>query len=121
MPPKNITLGPGKIYMDGLEFASISDSTVEFSEDYLEEVNRDYIRKNVITDFATMTCYIKVNRIIILKLIGFWDIALKYCPNRRLTYLMEHGKNPRVKLKNYDRAIGMAMCMLLQQAEVQNG
>ena len=120
MPPKNIELGPGKIYIDGAEFASVSDATIEFSEEYVDDVYKDYIRNNITTDFATMTCEIRFTRITFLKLIGFWDIALKYCPNRRLTYLMEHGKNVRVKLKNYDRAIGMAMFMILQHAEVQN-
>lgn len=119
MPPKNIELGPGKIYIDGCEFASVSDCTFEVDDYYMDKVNRDYIRNNMIWDTATMACSIKISRMTILKLTGLWDIALKYCPNRRLTYLMEHGKNTRVKLKNYNRAIGMAMYMILQQAEVQ--
>lgn len=57
----------------------------------------------------------KLDTIAFLKIFGLWDFALKNCPNRRVAYLMQHGKNKRVKYKNFKHA-----CRLISKL-IKNG
>jgi len=106
MPPKNCArLEEGTIYIDGCEAKGIE----AFESSYDEDMARDYVLDNMQyvrkPDTAEITLTCKMNKIIFLKLIGIWDWALKYCPNRRVVHLMQFGKNNKIKIKNFYRAM----------------
>lgn len=105
MPVRNIQLDTGTIYIKGCECKGIPD--FECTEEAKANLNREISRRSYIKSIdsggVTLTC--KIRRILALKLIGLWDWAYKHCSNRRLTHLMNHGKNDKVKLKNFYRAL----------------
>lgn len=57
------------------------------------------------TRTATVTFPKKWSLYMFCKLTGWWDFVLCHCPNKRVTYLMKHGKNPKVRFKNYKRGL----------------
>lgn len=93
----------GRIYIDGCEFKGISDFSVE--SDDIEE----FVKENTVIvphyDSATITVTCKINRMTFYKFIGLWDWAVENCPNKRVVYLMRHGKNDKVKMKNFRRSL----------------
>lgn len=106
MPPRNCArLEEGTIYINGCETKGIE--TFEWTDD--ANLAIDYVKDNCRwvrqpdTGEFTLTC--KINKIVFLKLIGIWDWAIKYCPNRKVKHLIKFGKNNRVKLKNFYRAM----------------
>jgi hypothetical protein len=98
----------GVIFIDGVRLGEATDITIsDYTEDTL--AGEQYIRENCSLwcndhDVATLNCVVKYNIITYLKIIGLWDWVKTSCPNKRLTYLMEHGKNTRVRMKNFRRA-----------------
>lgn len=87
------------IYINGNEVLGISD--FEITGDAVE----DYVRANIGFDTATLTYNCRINRMLLYKFIGFWNWVIDSCPNKRVVHLMKHGKNDRVKYKNFIRAI----------------
>ncbi len=75
--------------------------------DYREDVD-SYVRENLslqMTDSSELTVKIKLDTFSLCKVFGIWELAYKFCPNRRVKYLMTHGKNRRVQYKNFKRAL----------------
>lgn len=92
------------IYINGCEAKGIEEFSIEGDDlDSKEIFDKCATVKSYDNSTLTFTC--RFNRIIFYKLIGIWDYALKYCPNRRVRHLMEYSKNSKVKLKNFYRAL----------------
>ena len=47
----------------------------------------------------------KVQKDLWLKLLGIYDAIIDLCPNKRVVYLVLHGKNNKIRKKNLHRAI----------------
>lgn len=104
MPIENIKCG--EVYFNGVCVGVSHDIEIT---DYTEDKGavKEYLREQrpvVVNRGGTLQCTIKFNFITYLKLCGLWDWVKTNCPNKRLVYLMDHGKNTRVRLKNYRRA-----------------
>lgn len=106
MPPKNsIEYGIGTVYFNDSPMAigHITDYLIE-PEDF-DKACTDFVLKHMSFDPVTLSCSLKINRLMLLKFMGFWQWALDWCPSKRVVHLMKYGKNARVKVKNYDRAV----------------
>lgn len=105
MPPKNtFKIEDGTVYVNGVDIAINDIPELDLSDVH------DYWKDHKTITHAdsgelTLTCNIPL--IILLKLVGIWDYACTYCPSRRVKHLMLHGKNDRVKLKNYRHAMNL--------------
>lgn len=95
------------LYVDGVAISEIPE--FEFDEAQCIESISSYIHPN--SKFITcpeegvsftLTC--KINKEILMKLAGFYDYVLKYCPNRRTAHLMKYHKNERTRFKNFKRS-----------------
>lgn len=99
------------VTIDGCEFLGIEDFTSD------DDVLNDYIHDEASRLIGSLshgefTATVKLNRLTFYKLIGLWDWVMKYCPNRRLVHLMNYGKNPRTRDKNFCRALN-ATCKMI--------
>lgn len=100
MPETNLKMG--RLYLDGAVFEGPIKDAVITTETYADDVQKAIVWDNTKSaGVTTLTC--KIDRILLLKLMGLWDWARDSCPNRRVAYLMEHGSK-RVRLKNYKHA-----------------
>lgn len=105
MPTKNeiTNIKSGEVYFNGVCVGVATDIEIgDFVED--RAAVKAYIRENAMVQ-ANFKCTVKLDLITYFKLNGLWNWIRTYCPNKRLTYLMDHGKNSRVRLKNFKRAI----------------
>lgn len=87
---------------DDLKIASLERDN-EDEHEYVEDVPPVIIR----CDVAEFRGMLRINPIVLLKLIGTWDFAIELCPNKRVVHLMKHHKDDRVKLKNYRHAMNL--------------
>lgn len=113
MHPNNIHYDPKTTFINinGCEYKGISDFSVEYGSDTYENA----VRKSTTVEYPSipfnncgeveLTAKVKFNKITFLKLIGLWDWTRKYCPNKRVVHLMNHGKNHKVRYKNFLRAL----------------
>lgn len=105
MPVKE-TINFGKVYFNGVCVGTATDIQIsDFTED--RAAVKEYIRNKAVVKYVDgieLTTEIKFNLYVYLKLIGLWDWVKTNCPNKRLVYLMGHGKNVRVRMKNFRRA-----------------
>lgn len=95
----------GTFYIDGQPVGNVV-ARYDF-EDYREDVY-SYLMENIsfqMTDSCELTAKIKLDKFLLFKVFGIWEWAYKLCPNRRVKYLMAHGKNRRVQYKNFKRAL----------------
>lgn len=99
----SMIFGGGTIYIEGCEFKGISDFSVE-DPDIFNDAVQESVTIKPRGEFE-FTANIKLNKIILWKLLGLWDWALNNCPNKRVVHLMTHGKNHKVRYKNFLRAI----------------
>lgn len=107
MPNKEfVTISDGGFYINGCETKGIEDFSIEYENVYSQDII-DKCTTFKSYDASTLTFTCRLNRILFYKLIGIWDYALRYCPNRRVRHLMEYGKNSKVKLKNFYRALNL--------------
>ena len=102
----------GTVYIDGQEF--VGNVT---SYDFRDHVNdmREYAKKNIVMKLNSpgeIDIMMTIDRITMLKVIGFWDWCLENCPSRKVKHLMKHGKNERVRFKNFKRAMHLIGNML---------
>ena len=104
MPTKHIEGKDLYFHIDGNETYHIPDFDAEIEpvEEYIESEIERTLSLNSPTSF-TFTC--KINWDTFYKLNGFYDWVCKSCPNKRVVHLIKHGKNERVKRKNFFRAI----------------
>jgi hypothetical protein len=87
------------IHIDGHELKGIPDFDAN-SGDVASALGQS--SEIIAKDF--LTAKIKVNRMLFVKLTGFYDWVAEYCPNRRVVHLMRYGKTKRVREKNFIRA-----------------
>lgn len=101
MSEEKITFGPGTIYIDGNEFAGISDFSVEQEE--FDEAANQAIRFNI-NESSVLSGTISLNMWQLYNAIGYIQWLKDNCPNKRVIHLIKHGKNKRVRWKNFIRA-----------------
>ena len=93
----------GRLYLDGVVFEGPIKDAVITTETYADDVQKAIVWDNTKSaGFTTLEC--KIDRILLLKLMGLWSWVHDSCPDRRVAYLMDHGSK-RVRLKNYKHAI----------------
>lgn len=105
MGDKNVEPGVYTLHIDGQSVGKVVAS-YDF-EDYREDAD-SYMRENLslrTTDSCELVGKIKLDTFSLCKVFGIWELAYKFCPNRRVKYLMTHGKNRRVQYKNFKRAL----------------
>ena len=54
---------------------------------------------------ATYEACCKISKDIVLALLGIRDSVLDRCPNKKVVHLARHGKNKKIRKKNFHRAI----------------
>ena len=54
---------------------------------------------------ATYEACCKISKDIVLALIGIRDSVLDLCPNKKVIHLARHGRNKKIRKKNFHRAI----------------
>ena len=93
----------GRLYLDGAVFEGPIKDAVITSDSYAEDVQKAIVWDNTKSaGVTTLKC--KIDKILLLKLMGLWSWVYESCPDRRVACLMEHGSK-RVRLKNYKHAI----------------
>lgn len=107
MPTKGMEEITGAVYIDGEYVGIAKDITItDFVPD--RDAVKDYVRENIVMScdgFRELTGTISIDKITMFKLTGLWYWAMYNCPNKKLVKLMKYGKNARVKMKNFKRAI----------------
>ena len=56
-------------------------------------------------DCLSFNATIKLNKVDLLKLLGIYDWVIDNCHSRRVVHLNKHGKNIKVRKKNFNRAL----------------
>ena len=54
---------------------------------------------------ATYEACCKISKDIVLALLGIGDSVLYLCPNKKVVHLARHGRNKKIRKKNFHRAI----------------
>ena len=54
---------------------------------------------------ATYEACCKISKDIVLALLGIRDSVLDLCPNKKVVHLARHGRNKKIRKKNFNRAI----------------
>ena len=54
---------------------------------------------------ATYEAWCKISKDIVLALLGIRDSVLDLCPNKKVAHLARHGRNKKIRKKNFHRAI----------------
>lgn len=54
---------------------------------------------------ATYEACCKISKDIVLALLGIRDSVLDLCPNKKVVHLARHGRNKKIRKKNFSRAI----------------
>lgn len=110
MPTKSpYTLGPGELRIDdtvieisGSEEIGIPNLDIE------SDSIRDYVKDNLVfrtSDSMEFECSLNLNKFMLYKLTGLYDWVVNYCPNRRVSHLIKHGKTKRIRYKNFRRGL----------------
>ena len=100
-----IELGSGSLYI--LNDAEAPKKLGEVKEIEVEEWADDA------SDFvvpvtgmeATYEACCKISKDIVLALLGIRDSVLDLCPNKKVIHLARHGRNKKIRKKNFHRAI----------------
>lgn len=100
-----IELGSGTLYI-----LNEDDEPKKFGEVKEIEVEE---RANDASDFvvpvtgmeATYEACCKISKDIVLALLGIRDSILDLCPNKKVVHLARHGRNKKIRKKNFSRAI----------------
>ena len=53
---------------------------------------------------ATYEACCKISKDIVLALLGIRDSVLDLCPNKKVIHLARHGRNKKIRKKNFNRA-----------------
>ena len=109
---ENIKFGAASLIFGNHAYVidGIKDITLEREEDYMGLVNAGQAYE--ITFHANgvkMQCISKIKPIQMFKFTGMWQWAKETCGNPKIVHLMEYGKNERVRIKNYNRALRIAI------------
>lgn len=95
------------IYIDGYEVSGISDFEMDFtaSDEYIEEIP---IKRLYTSESFTATCKFNPFLSIIQPTTFTYAFLSRWlqdsCSNRRVAWLIKHGKNKRIRTKNLKRA-----------------
>ena len=54
---------------------------------------------------ATFEALCTISKDLVLALLGIRDSALDLCPNKKVVHLARHGRNKKIRKKNFHRAI----------------
>lgn len=100
-----VELGSGSLYI--LNDAETPKKFGEVKEIKVEELADDA------SDFvvpvtgmeATYEACCKISKDIVLALLGTRDSVLDLCPNKKVVHLARHGRNKKIRKKNFNRAI----------------
>lgn len=102
-----------KVYVGDTYWGTAKDLCIELdeSEESTEEgYADDYVVCPVkLSDKGSFECRITLKPITYLKIVGIWDFVILACSDNRIVHLMKHGKNDRVKMKNFKRALRRIM------------
>lgn len=100
-----LELGSGSLYI-----LNDDDSPKKFGEVKDVEVEE---RADDISDFvvpvtgmeATFEALCTISKDVTLALLGVRDSVLDLCPNKKVVHLAKHGRNKKIRKKNFHRAI----------------
>lgn len=106
----------GELIINNENVPEVSDFFYEDSGVYAEIKRQAIIYHN--PESMTVECQIKIDRMVWALLTGLWQWAYENCPNRRIKHLMKHGKNDRVKYKNFRRALREICWVLYKKGAV---
>lgn len=90
-------------YINGIPVKGISDLEIDVT-DGLEYI-KDHTAYSLNDDCLSFTATIKVNKFDLWKLLGIYSWVIDNCHNRRVVHLIKHGKNNKVRKKNFNRAV----------------
>lgn len=96
----------GTICINGEIFVGegVSDFDMDCSRSVMEAYMYEYGRYVEGKD-GHITFEMSVTRVNLLRITGCWDWVLENCDDRRVVHLMKFGRNDRIKLKNFNRAM----------------
>lgn len=98
--PENLyVLGPNENYETFGNIAKIEElaSYSEFDDDV------PFSSFDITSSY--FECIAKLSKEAIMTLFGFREAILRCCSNKRVTHLAFHAKKPRIRKKNFNRAI----------------
>ena len=100
-----IELGSGSLYIlndaeTPKKFGEVKDAEVE----ELADDSSDFVVP-VTGMEATYEACCKISKDIVLALLGIRDSVLDLCPNKKVVRLARHGRNKKIRKKNFHRAI----------------
>lgn len=90
-------------YINGDPVKGISN--LEVHETDIAECIKDHITYSLNNDCSSFTATIKVNKFDLWKLLGVYDWVIDNCHNKRVVHLVKHGKNIKVRKKNFNRSL----------------
>lgn len=90
-------------YINGDPVKGISDLAV-YETDVTEYIE-DHTTYSLNNDCLSFTATIKVNKFDLWKRLGIYSWIVDNCHNRRVVHLIKHGKNNKVRKKNFNRAV----------------
>lgn len=91
------------IYIHGNPVKGISDLEIN-TDDITDEYIGDHMIYSL-NDDLSLTATVKVNKIDLWKLFGIYSWVIDNCHNRRVVHLIKHGKNDKIRKKNFNRAL----------------
>ena len=56
-------------------------------------------------DCLSFNATVKLNKVDLWKMLGIYNWVIDNCHNRRVIHLIKHGKNIKVRKKNFNRAL----------------
>ena len=100
-----IELGSGSLYI--LNDAEAPKKLGEVKEIEVEELADDASEFVVpVTGMeATYEACCAISKDIVLALLGIRNSVLDLCPNKKVVHLARHGRNKKIRKKNFNRAI----------------
>lgn len=102
MGEKNIELGAGTLYFNGME---VDVNSGEAEMIFTEEPDDISVKPMSMTGELSFTTKCTFNKWTLYKLTGIYKAVIDGCPNRRVAHLIKYGKNDRVRHKNFNRAV----------------
>lgn len=92
-------------YINGDQVKGISDLAVYETD--ITKCIKDHTTYslNENNDRLSFTATVKVNKFDLWKLLGIYSWVIDNCHNRRVVHFIKHGKNNKVRKKNFNRAL----------------
>lgn len=100
-----IELGSGSLYiLNGDEAPKKLGEVKEIEVEERADDTSDFVIP-VTGMEATYEAWCKVSKDFVLALLGIRDSVLDLCPNKKVVHLARHGRNKKIRKKNFHRAI----------------